>query len=167
MNLILDILIICTCTWLSYEDFKDRQISVWAIVLLGVFILSALLISKNNRLNENIFFNLLFIGILFLFLKIKARKKNQEMKNVFDQMGEGDWLVMLIFAFAFHYMNYLAFFIISIIAYLLLSRINYIHKKTNVQLVPLAGLLCTTFIIQVILKHISPEISLLTNTIGF
>ena len=124
---------------LAVQDFKYRAISWYLFPIgLGVALLFAYKMDQQNQILSialpNISFIIIQITVLTMYLSIKHKTFINIFKGYF---GIGDTLFLLVIAFVFSPVNYILFFVIT----LLISLIVFIFLKLfkNVQQVPLAG----------------------------
>ncbi len=149
-----------------YQDFRFQAVS-WIFFLIG-FVLTMWISVKVDYLPDiflNVVINTLFVlfqlCIIYLFTWIKYKQRKNIFKSVF---GFGDLLFLIMIIPLFSPLNFIVFFIASIIFSLLVySIINWlrIYKK---QRVPLAGLQ-SLFLLVVIISQIFIKFSLYNDYI--
>ena len=160
------ILLLVILLFIIYQDFRFQAVS-WIFFLIG-FVFTITLSVKVNSLSD-LFFNLsinalfvLFqISIIYLFSWIKYKERRNIFKSVF---GFGDLLFLIMIIPLFSPLNFIVFFIASIIfsllVYSIINRLR-IYKK---QRVPLAGLQ-SLFLSIVIISQIFIKFSLYNDYI--
>lgn len=164
--LLLKITLILILFLILYQDFRFQAVS-WIFFIIGFFLIIILSVKVNSL--SNLFFNLsinaLFIlfqlSIIYFFSWFKYKKRRNIFKSVF---GFGDLLFLIMIIPLFSPLNFIVFFIASIVFSLLVySIINWlrIYKK---QRVPLAGLQ-SLFLSIVIISQIFIKFSLYNDYI--
>lgn len=137
MLFVLNCLFIFTLTFVVYQDFKNREVTVALFILLGfiggylhfttqylnVFLLSLLI---------NFTAILLLVFILLIYCKLIMRIKLKE------AIGVGDILFFMVLGVSFPTVSFLMLFSISLIFSLLLFIV--LKPKMKIKTVPLAGL---------------------------
>lgn len=136
------ILLLLILVFIIYQDFRFQAVS-WIFFVIG-FAITLTVSVKENFLPDifiNTMFNALFIlfqiSIIYLFTWIKFKKKKNIFKSVF---GLGDLLFLLMIIPLFSPLNFVIFFIASIIFTLFVYTILRSIKIYKKQRVPLAGL---------------------------
>lgn len=137
MKLLLEIVLLIVLGILSYQDFKERAISVW---VLGIGFFSGgilhitekgfILFSVNTLLNC-IIITLIF-GVLYIYAKFKMKQA------IFNVFGLGDLLFFFLLAVSLPIVSFLVVFVFSLIFSLIIFFI--IKKQLIVKTIPLAGL---------------------------
>jgi len=135
------ILLIVTLFIIIIQDLKSRAISWWTIPLL----LGSIMYVRLVDLDWNIFLleggmNLLFLSLQFLLVTIYFSIKKRQITNIADTyLGLGDILFLIPISFLFPTINFVLFYITSVIAVL----IGFLFYKKlinrNVETIPLAG----------------------------
>ncbi|MGY0407587.1 MAG: hypothetical protein ACWIPJ_04430 [Polaribacter sp.] len=137
MKTTLELLFILLLGILFYQDIKERKVSVW-ILVSGILVGGMLHFMEQqsivflSNIGINISFVVLIFGILWLYAKLKLKKK------IFNVFGEGDLLFFLLLAVSFPIVSFLMVFVFSLIFSLIIFILlkNRFKEKT----VPLAGL---------------------------
>ncbi len=149
--LYITILLLIVLLLISYQDFRFQAVS-WILFLAGFGLILFNSVSENTLLN--LFINasgntiLVFfqLGIIYLYSRFKLKKQNI-FKSVF---GFGDLLFLIMIIPLFSPLNFIVFFlcsvIFSLIGYFLLKAFK-IYKNERV---PLAGLQSLFLIIVLI-----------------
>ncbi|MCJ0743680.1 hypothetical protein [Pedobacter montanisoli] len=122
---------------MAWQDFKYRAIYVWlfivSAVLLGVLKYNAAgLANLLSDLKSNMLFLLAQALLISLYFAWKEKRWVNLLKGYF---GEGDLLFLVCMAFYFSFMNYVLFYLISI---LLVLTGSILYKKHEMK-IPLAG----------------------------
>lgn len=137
MNLFLEIVFLLVLGTLFYQDLKERKVSL-LVLIIGLFLGAMIHYSYQQKIvfisniGINIFFITLIFGTLWLYAKLKLKKR------IFDVFGQGDLLFFILMAVSLPIVSFLIVFVFS----LLFSTIVFIAIKgrfTN-KTVPLAGL---------------------------
>jgi len=132
----LNIVLLGLLLWIFFEDLKERQISLLAI--LGLIILGGFLNYRHHILELFLISTLIntlviaaIIFILWMYTKFKLKKQ------LFQVFGAGDLLFFLFLAIAFPTPTFLVVFSSSLIFAFL---IFILFRKQLTKWVPLAGL---------------------------
>lgn len=137
MNLLLEILFIVTLGFLFYQDIKERKVSVW-ILMIGIFLGGLIHFSKQpiivflSNVGINFVFVSLIFGVLWLYAKLKLKKR------IFEVFGLGDLLFFILLAMSLPILSFLILFVFSLIFSLVVFMLLKINWKEPT--VPLAGL---------------------------
>lgn len=132
----ISILMIGLLFWVTYEDVKDRKVTLLLLIVLfltGGFLnsqqLSTELFLISSIINLSVIAMVVFV--LFLYVQLKLQTK------LFNVFGSGDLLFFAFMAISFPTISFLVLFSISLIFSLLISLA---FQKQLKKLVPLAGL---------------------------
>jgi len=107
---------------LIWEDFKHREIH---LAYLLVFISVSFLVSYRLNQLEYVLFNLLFLAFNLIIVYIYFSIKNKGITKFIDvKLGWGDIVFWLGLIFHFSFVNFIIFFIISLILILILNFKN-------------------------------------------
>ncbi len=144
MELLITIVLSASLLLISYQDFKDRAVWWWLfplVMIMGV--------GKGWSPDDyfiSIGFNLGFLLIQWLGLSLYFSVKHREWTNIIDrQLGLGDVLLLLGLATVFSPINFLLFYIVSIVFSLIIAIAFGWHKQGKT--IPLAGLQAICWII--------------------
>lgn len=132
----LNILMILLLFWIFFEDLKNRQISLLAII--GLLLVGGYL-NMHGQMIEllllGVLMNLLIVSmvvfVLWIYIKLKLKKQ------LFRVFGLGDLLFFVFLAIGFPTPTFLVFFSASLVFSLIIS---IVFKKQLTKWVPLAGL---------------------------
>ena len=137
----------------SYQDFKDRLISLWAILLYTVCCVVSVLLFQNttsliyNSISTLVYFAFVFC-VLFLYYFVKERK----FVNIIDsKIGLGDILIFIAIGLTFDIFYLIIFFTIS---FCIAAVVALFLAKKN-ETVPLAGILVWCYFVFQIRNQIS------------
>ncbi|HAF29430.1 MAG TPA: hypothetical protein DCG75_10325 [Bacteroidales bacterium] len=159
--LYLKILLLLILVFILYQDLRYQAVS-WIFFVVGLA-LTLIISIKENYLTDlivnstiNFLFILFQLSVIYLFTWIKFKKKKNIFKSVF---GLGDLLFLLMIIPLFSPLNFVIFFIASIIftlfVYTILRSIK-IYKKHRI---PLAGLQ-SLFLFIVLISQIFSKFNL-------
>jgi hypothetical protein len=159
--LYLKILLLLILVFILYQDLRYQAVS-WIFFVVGLA-LTLIISIKENYLTDlivnstiNFLFILFQLGVIYLFTWIKFKRRKNIFKSVF---GLGDFLFLIMIIPLFSPLNFVMFFIASIIftlfVYTILRSIK-IYKKNRV---PLAGLQ-SLFLFIVLISQIFSKFSL-------
>lgn len=136
--IVFSILLLASCI-ISFQDFKSRLISVWAIILYTACCIGTVLLFGNvyslisNSISTLLYFSFLFL-VLFIFYFIKERK----FTNIIDsKIGLGDLLIFIAIGLTLEMISLIVFFTISFC----ISAIVGLFLARQNKTVPLAGIL--------------------------
>jgi hypothetical protein len=156
---VLQIAIIATFLIIIYQDFRHRAISWWLIPLMLIlgFLQSSIYHNWQMSLHffiQNLIFLIVQVFILFIYFFIREKR----FVNIIDTwLGLGDVLFFLGLATLFSLINFVAFFIGSIIATLLIFIIIS-QFSTTLKTIPLAGGMAACYILMLAFLNFNPLI---------
>jgi hypothetical protein len=140
-----------------FQDFKERQVSLWVLVLFGALTITSVVYYRDM---ETLFYNglgtLLYGGFIWLMLKLYLYLKFKKNKAIIDnQLGMADVLVIFFIGLSFNTIGMIFFFcfgfVFSLLAFLMYSALK---KDTDTQSIPLAGLLVFFYVISIIILNL-------------
>lgn len=142
---------------ISFQDFKQREIS-WILIplIFLALIFKATQSITIDNLITNTLLNLTFITIQLLLLTIYMSIKNKKMVNILQQhIGLGDLLFFVVLCLAFSPVNFIVFYILSLIA-TLAGCIIYVtmFSKKEMKEIPLAGGMASVLVFVLLLNKI-------------
>jgi hypothetical protein len=140
-----------------YQDLKERQVSLWVLLLFGsVTISSVLYFRDSGTLLCNTLGITLYAGFIWLVLKLYLYLKFKKNKPVIDsQLGMADVLVILFIGLTFNVIGMVFFFCSSFIFSLAIVSVYSIFEKgSNVQTIPLAGFLVFLYMVSIIILNL-------------
>lgn len=139
--LIIQSLLFVILILMAWQDFKFRAVYWWLFPLL-LMALAMIKIKENNwsSLSNDLLYNGLFLGGQILFLTLYFSIKERRRVNIFKAyFGLGDLFFLCCITVYFSFLNYILFYIISLLAIILLTLFTQVMlKKTNPK-IPLAG----------------------------
>lgn len=161
---VLIILLIINLISISFQDFKSRSVYwFWFPVLICLFVIKNYFENGQAQINqkENILINLAFLFVQLLLVSLYFAIKHRQWVNITrDLLGWGDVLLLISIAFYLSPLNYIVFYVLSLI--LICSSwviITLLFKKINKQ-IPLAGLQSVILIVFLVADWLLPSIDL-------
>ncbi|TQM50853.1 hypothetical protein BDE36_2617 [Arcticibacter tournemirensis] len=140
--------LLMTCLlFIFYQDMRYRAVSWFAFPLLLVLLvyISAGSAPVESLLMDRVFnlsFLLLQLGILTVYFSVKQRKIVNITRGL---LGWGDILFLLCLAFYLSPVNYVVFYVGSLIVALLISLLSLMKNEPAKNKVPLAGVQALLF----------------------
>lgn len=141
MGLILNILILLLLSIIVYQDFHYRAIS-WATLplLLVAFIINSVLSTGFNSFLQSFLFNTGFIVFQLVAVTAYFSMKNRAITNITSKyIGWGDILFFTVAAAAFSPVNFIVFYLLSLISTLIIAVAYRLIKRDSATTIPLAG----------------------------
>lgn len=138
------ILLAASSIIILFQDFKQRLVSLWAIILFGAVCITSVVYYRGfNVLLYNLISVALYFSIIWLFLKLYFYIKFKRNKPLLDeQIGLADILIIVFIGLTFNIVGTIFFFCLAFIASLISFYIFTISRKKEEALtIPLAGLL--------------------------
>lgn len=157
MDLTLLIILIGLLGVVVYQDFKNKEISWFLIPLLFIgFTIRGVLKLDTEELIYYSGINLLIVIINLLGVTIMISLKEKKITNIIDSyLGLGDVLFFILITIAFSPINFIAFYLGSV----LLTSIVYggiiLINKNKRTLIPLAGAMSVLLIIALVVEKTS------------
>lgn len=163
--MILKTSLILSLLFLFYQDMRYRAV-YWLMFpfLLVLFADLAYVQVEFMSLVNNSGVNLAFLLIQFLILTFYFSLKNRRWINISaGLLGLGDILFLLCIAFYLSPLNYLFFYLISLIVVLLITGVALINHSGAGKKVPLAGLQSLLLAMILVFDWNSPLINLTSD----
>ncbi len=149
MLLIIQILILFSLMVIAVQDFKERKIYLFLLLVLGGLIIFYR--TQTSFLEVFLFVTLLNLSLVFTIVSILAIYVKFKMNTtLFDVFGLGDLLFFIVVSFAFPSLPFFVWFVFSLVFSLLIFLV--IKNSITLKTVPLAGLQAIFFIIVFILE---------------
>lgn len=140
------------------QDMRFRAVS-W--VLFPMITLLFFLINSNESKLTSVSFNLLFLAAQIFFLWLYFSLKHRKPVNIFSQyIGLGDVLFLCAITFYFSPINFLFFYISSLILIILYVLIQKLMFANSNNAIPLAGLQALLMCFIIGLYSFYPELEL-------
>lgn len=135
------ILFACGLLPIIWEDLKNREISiVWFLALSFITVILAF-IRPIPSFWTQIGINICFIILQLLLLSVYFSLKSKRWIWITDELiGSGDLVFLGILGFFFPFLNYLVFYLTSLIFTLAVSGLFMVFSKRKTVKLPLAGL---------------------------
>lgn len=135
-----------------YQDFKDRLISLWVLLIFGSICISSVLVFRDaGTFIQNAISVSIYLGLIFLVLELYRRFIRREAKSfIKNQIGIADVLIIFFIGITFSVFGIVFFFCLGFIFSLLSFLIFSLFKKGNkITAVPLAGLLVLFYLTSI------------------
>lgn len=152
--------IILVLSIITYQDFKERKISWVTLPVLSCLFIAETLISAPLlqlyfiQLGSNLLFILIQLSTLFIYFSLKAGKF---INIINSKIGIGDILFFVTIAFAFSTINFILFYVGSLLFITILFLVlKLLFKNVSVE-IPLAGAMAALLIIWYLLKMTHPS----------
>lgn len=142
------VLLVLLLLFLFYQDLRYRAV-YW--FLFPVLLILIMLIAKQQislqQILINSLYSLAFILIQLFLLSLYFSFKHKKIIDITTHhLGWGDILFLLVVAFYFSPLNYIAFYVASLATVLLLSLVLMVKERTATLKIPLAGLQALFFL---------------------
>lgn len=138
------ILLAASSVIILFQDFKQRLVSLWVIILFGAVCITSVVYYRGfSVLLYNLISIALYFSIIWLFLKLYFYLKFKRNKPILnEQMGMADVLIIVFIGLTFNIVGTIFFFCLAFIASLISFYIYVVsRKKEETITIPLAGLL--------------------------
>ena len=145
-----------------FQDFKERLVSLWVLVTFGLICISSIVLNRDiETLLYSVMFTALYMGFIWLILKLYLYLKFKKNKTIIDEfIGLADVLVIFFIGITFNAVGLILFFccgfIFSLVCYL--GYVFISKDKTN-EHIPLAALLVGFYLLSVFMLHLVEVIS--------
>jgi len=155
----ISIIVLCV---LSYQDFKQRQVSVF--LLIALFILFSIVAYQVEiswkEMVKNFVINAGFVAIQIVVVKIYFSLRNKRNERILDTyIGKGDLFFFIVSCLAFSVAWFIPFYIISLIIALLSTIISNGLGKAKTVEIPLAGIMSLVMVVSIIIKLVHNSFS--------
>lgn len=161
MNNVSLIILLFLLSAVIYQDFKARAISWFLIPLL--IVVTLLKTITGNGITETLTYtgiNLLIVSINFLCITLFFSIKEKRLVNITDHyLGLGDILFFIVICTLFSPVNFILFFLGSILLTTLIYGSISLFKSSRKILVPLAGAMSIALIIALIAEQLVANFS--------
>lgn len=162
MGLILNILILLLLSIIVYQDFRYRAIS-WATLplLFAAFTANSILATDFNSFLQSFLFNIGFIIFQLVAVTAYFSLKNRAITNITSKhIGWGDILFFTVAAAAFSPVNFIVFYLLSLISILIIAIAYRLIKRNSATTIPLAGGMALLFFVFYSFSNFSNTIDL-------
>lgn len=128
---------------ITKQDFSERKISAFLVVLTGLLSIFIILISENFQLLLHQFsLNLIFIIIQLSFLGLYFRFRHPGQKLIDNNIGIGDILFLVSLTPLLPFLPFVFLYIFSLLLAIIYYLLKNFNSKTNSQTgIPLAGIM--------------------------
>lgn len=136
--MLLLVLVIPVLIFITYQDFRERAVSVWLFPVLGsLFLVKNLTVIDYSQYLFNTLINIGFCLIQYAILTLYFSFKNKTIINIADTvLGWGDIVFVLVLCFAFPPLMFFIYYMLSLVIATLIGFYFKLQNKT----VPLAGI---------------------------
>lgn len=140
-----------------FQDFKERQVSLWVLLLFGAVCIGSVLYFRDiETLQHNAIGVMLYGGFVWLVLKLYLYLKFKKHTFIInEELGMADVLVFLFIGLTFNTVGMILFFcfgfVFSLLAFMAYSALK---KNTHSPSIPLAGLLVFFYVISIIILNL-------------
>lgn len=150
------------------QDIKSRSVYwFWFPLLITLFLGSDHFMKRISftELWQNAVINLLFVGLQLFLVSAYFAVRNRKWVNITKELlGLGDVLFLVSITFYLSVLNYMFFYLTSLLLIIIFwTAVRIVSKKNNRQ-IPLAGLQAFILIVFLITQHLSKKIELTSDT---
>lgn len=137
-----------------YQDFKSRQIYwFWPPLLFVLFFFQSVQEISGIEIVKNVSISTLFVVVNLLMVSLYFSLKEKKWINIFKRhFGIGDFLFFLALTPVFSPINFVIFFVISLILIGLVHVILITFGQKAIKTIPLAGWLSVLLVIALLLN---------------
>ncbi|CAH0304069.1 hypothetical protein SRABI27_04854 [Pedobacter sp. Bi27] len=148
-----------------YQDLKYRGIYWWMFpILLLLLAIGTVQILGFSEMIAQVVKSCLFLGLQFLALTAYISIRQKKLTNVFNGFfGLGDLLFLLAISFGFSFLNYVLFYLLSLMMVVLFTAIFGHHTQAHGKKIPLAGYQALLLMILMAVSWYKPVINLLSD----
>ncbi|MBB6239884.1 hypothetical protein HDC90_004546 [Pedobacter sp. AK013] len=148
-----------------YQDFKYRGIYWWMFPVLLLLMAAATVKVLGFTFTISLAVkNGMFLALQFAVLTGYTSVKQKKLTNIFDGFfGLGDLLFLVVLCFGFSFLNYVLFYLLSLMLIILFTAIFGHQDKTHGKKIPLAGYQALLFMILMAADWFTPHINLLAD----
>jgi len=152
-----------------YQDFKFRGIYWWLFpLLLLLFVLDVLQRYSFARLAATAGSNMIFIIVQMSLLTSYVSLRRRKFTNIFKgYFGLGDLLFLLCIAFYFSCLNYIAFYLLSLMIVIVLTLIFGKRSRAEKEKIPLAGYQALLLILIMATSFFVKSLNIHSDTVFF
>lgn len=142
----LKVIILVLLTIVLVQDLKDREVSLWVLVLTLVLAIGVSTYENVHLLKKNVGVNGFLIAIQVLLLYLFLAIKNKTLKfSLFRYLGGADVMMFAILIPLIPFYQFLPFYVTCLL-FSLVTFLIFKSKKTKHDTVPLAGLMSVCLI---------------------
>jgi predicted neutral ceramidase superfamily lipid hydrolase len=164
MNWVVNSCLLIFLGCIVFQDFKQRQISWFFIPLLFVGFMYKECYSDGGAIKD-LMLNIGFVLIQLVVLTAYMSVKNKKIVNVINSyLGIGDILFFAVLCAAFSPINFLVFYLCSIVLTLIGYLIYNAIIKSSQKEIPLAGAMASGMMMLMIANFFLPKMNLYNDT---
>ena len=156
MVFLLEIISISFLSIIIFQDFKQRQIS-WILIPLLFILLSLISVQETGGIKTSLqlfLVNCVFIFFQLICLTVYFSIKERKLNNIINTyIGIGDVLFFIVLAAAFSPLNFIIFYVFSLILTVVGVLLLKLFKPFSLKEIPLAGTMSLALIICFIYKY--------------
>lgn len=147
------VLLILSSGVICIQDFKERFVSLWILLVFGLLAVSSVLYYKNvNTLLINLLGTIIYGSFIWLVLKLYMLLKFKRNRTILNsQLGMADVLIFLFIGLTLNTIGMILFFcfgfLFSLFGFIMYSTLS---KNIKTSTIPLAGLLVLFYVITII-----------------
>ena len=161
MSYLIEIGLIGLLSVVIYQDFKYRAVS-WIVfpVLFVVSLMLALGEINGFQLMQGAMVNLSLVALIFIGLTIYFSVKEKALTNIINKyIGIADLLLLMVIALLFSPVNFIMYYVISLVIITAGSAVYLISKKNVNAEIPLAGAFSIVLIACIVYAGITGDIN--------
>lgn len=151
---------------IAYQDFKDRTV-YWFLFPFLFVVLGILSTAKTGieQTGMNALVNSAFVALQLLLATTYFSLKNGKLTNLFaNYFGVGDLLFLFSISVGFSFVNFIAFYIISLLLTILLFIAVVIKQQNRAYQIPLAGAQALFYLLLLTIYTINNSFNLLSDS---
>lgn len=151
---------------IAAEDARHRLISwYWLPVLLLIFVLEAFTQLKPDEAGMYFIINLSFLLVQLLLVTVYFSIRQKRPVNIINTwLGIGDILFFVVLCAAFSPLNYLLFYLLSLL-FTIAGYIAYKIIKGRSSTIPLAGAVALLLFLCLLLRWFIPQVNFYDDTL--
>nr|WP_315422888.1 hypothetical protein [uncultured Pedobacter sp.] len=148
-----------------YQDLKYRGIYWWMFpALLLLLAISTIQVLGFSVMMAQVAKSLIFLGLQFLVLTAYISIRQKKLTNIFEGFfGLGDLLFLVAISFGFSFLNYVLFYLLSLMVVVIFSAIFGVDSKLHGKKIPLAGYQALLLILLTAGSWYTPVLNLLSD----
>lgn len=146
---------------ISFQDFKQREISWILIPLCSLALLfRATQFAAYDIILKNTLLNITFVALQLLLLTIYMSIKNKKAVNILrEHLGLGDVLFFVVLCIAFSPINFIVFYVISMMATLIGFVAYTAISSQKAKEIPLAGAMASFLVIAILIDKTTTHLN--------
>lgn len=157
--------IILVLAGMVYQDFRYRGIYWWLFpLLLILFIVEGALSTAFTEMIRAAGCNVFFLMVQVILLSGYISVKTGRLTNIFKgYLGLGDLLFLLSISFCFSFLNFVLFYLVSLLLVILFTLLFGKREKTKNEKIPLAGYQALLLLVVLLASHFFKGLDLRTD----